>query len=254
MNSIQATSIISSSTSNIPRPSSKSRSRGGKRKQMSLTLNRKKAKWQQKPDSSSSVSSSSFSQSSFSSTSNTSTASNKLSTKLEVLTKSAIACNFLHVHHNPAFPLWVATAKKIATELNLTCNIKPILSVFHEASKNPLCNGKQKTMKERISKNMLSTSSTEAQITADIIENGGSLPQALVLVNSYRRENALEEVTKSCLYGLVRRLNPKRTALRKGKQGSEDPESEWAKARLEFCSQFLVCCGVASYDTPKLCL
>ena len=68
------------------------------------------------------------------------------------------------------------------------------------------------------------------------------------------RQQNLDEVTDSCVAGVVSRLQPKRTALLKGKQGTEDPESEWEKARLNFCSQLLVRCVLATHESPKLCL
>ena len=101
---------------------------------------------------------------------------------------------------------------------------------------------------------MLRTDNTEAQIIADMIKEGGSLPQAFNVVSTYCRQQNHDEVAESCIAGVVSHLEPKRTSLLKENEGPEDPESEWTKARLNFCSQFLVRRGLAMCNSPKLCL
>ena len=50
-------------------------------------------------------------------------------------------------------------------------------------------------MTQRANKNVLPLCSTEAQITADVIENGNSLNDARNMVNEYRKNNNLKDFT-----------------------------------------------------------
>ena len=84
--------------------------------------------------------------------------------------------------------------------------MRTTLSVFREASKDPSRKGLQKLMKKRSDKNMLRQDSTEAQIAVDVIEKGGSLPQALNMVSACCRQQNFDEVTESCFAIVMSRL------------------------------------------------
>ena len=62
-------------------------------------------------------------------------------------------------------------------------------------------NGKK--MRERNNKNIMQVTSNEAQIVANIIEKGGSIPQALKVVNKYCYAMNEEEFNISNVTGLL---------------------------------------------------
>jgi len=47
----------------------------------------------------------------------------------------------------------------------------------------------------------------------------------------YQLDEDLPLFGHSSIAGLIKRLNPKKVVVKKGKQGSLDPNSTWAKAR-----------------------
>ena len=89
----------------------------------------------------------------------------------------------------------------------------------------------------------------EAQIIADEIEAGSSLIQATRTVNEHRKENDLEPLSLSAVYGLSLRLEGEVKPIRKTKQGSADANSNWAKARHRWCLQLLKRMGLD--DDPR---
>ena len=119
--------------------------------------------------------------------------------------------------YTPIINLPITTGTKLQKNkgLNLYCDVRTVLSAFREASKDHSHKVSQKPMKKRDNENMLIKDSTELQIAVDAIEKGGILPQALNMVNVCSRQQNLDEVTESCVAGVMSHLQPKRTALLK---------------------------------------
>ena len=75
-----------------------------------------------------------------------------------------------------------------------------------------------------------------------------------LLVNKFRMQNGQESVGLSAVCGMVKKLNPKVDEVGRRKQGSTDPESVWAGARLHCMTQLLICLGeikLSSDNTPE---
>ena len=89
---------------------------------------------------------------------------------------------------------------------------------------------------------MIKVNATEAQIVADAHEDGFSFVSCTETLNKYLLENDLDFVTTSQVQGVIKRLEPDASAIEKAKQGSSDPESPWAKARVQWIVQLLVRC------------
>ena len=105
---------------------------------------------------------------------------------------------------------------------------------------------------------------SEAQIIIDAIENGSSMPIAWNLVNQHRKEEGGDSITKSAVYQFIQKCKPVKIPLGSRKQGSSDPDSNIAKARLGWCRQlgvrfgcydhfeeFLKPNGLSTEDMPK---
>jgi hypothetical protein len=91
--------------------------------------------------------------------------------------------------------------------------------------------GKQRT---------LATNSIEAQIVADCLESGFSLPLAQWMVNQHRKETGEEFLTQSPIRHLMKRLKPSVRKVKKQAQGSTNQTSKWARARLAFNTRFVI--------------
>jgi hypothetical protein len=97
----------------------------------------------------------------------------------------------------------------------------------------------ERAEKREFTNYMLSHSSEEMQIIADAMESGYGLRLTRELLNEHRRQNDLEVVGLTTVWMAYLRLKPIVTPIKKRKQGSNDPNSPWAKARLEYVSQIL---------------
>jgi hypothetical protein len=75
----------------------------------------------------------------------------------------------------------------------------------------------------------LATDSIEAQIVADCLESGFSLPLTQWMVNQHLKETGEESLTtQSPIRHLMKRLKPSVRKAKKQAQGSTDPTSKWA--------------------------
>ena len=86
------------------------------------------------------------------------------------------------------------------------------------------------------------------------MENGLGHAGTHLLVNEFRMQNGQESVGLSAVCGMVKKLNPKVDEVGRRKQGSTDPESAWAGARLNWVTQLLICLGeikLSSDNTPE---
>ena len=85
--------------------------------------------------------------------------------------------------------------------------------------------------------------SSEAQIIADGMESGLSIKRVWENTNRHRRENDDELVSEAAIYYAVRKMKPKIVNMTKCKQGSSDPNSNWAQARRAWAQQLLARLG-----------
>ena len=81
--------------------------------------------------------------------------------------------------------------------------------------------------------------SHEAQIIANGIESGLSLQRVWHIVNQHQSENSDELVSQSSIYYALRKMRLKMVNIRKRKQGSSQPDSNWAQARYAWTRQLL---------------
>ena len=86
----------------------------------------------------------------------------------------------------------------------------------------------------------LDTDSNEAQIVADCLESGFSLSLTQWMINQHRKESGEDSLTQSPIRHLMKRLKPSVRKVKKQAQGSTDPTSKWARARLGFNTQVLI--------------
>jgi hypothetical protein len=89
----------------------------------------------------------------------------------------------------------------------------------------------------------LATDSIEAQIVADCLESGFSLSLTQWMANQHRKETEEDSLTQSPIRHLMKRLKPSIRKVKKQAQGSTDPTSKWARARLGFNTQILIRSG-----------
>jgi hypothetical protein len=87
---------------------------------------------------------------------------------------------------------------------------------------------------------ILATDSIEAQIIADCLVSGWSpLSLSQWMVNQHRKEAQEESLTLAPIRHLMKRLKPVVRKVKKQAQGSKDPTSKWARARVNFNTQVL---------------
>jgi hypothetical protein len=98
----------------------------------------------------------------------------------------------------------------------------------------------------------LENDSVEAQIIADSQEDGASIRHSHSVANTYRREQGLISLTMSAVYGLILRLKPQAQKVRHIKQGSNDLNSPWARARLGWIMQLAIRFGLILFYGPFL--
>lgn len=93
---------------------------------------------------------------------------------------------------------------------------------------------------------IIESDSAEAQIIADVIEDGMSIGMAQRLVNRHRREcdGDLEPYSYSAVRGLSKRLSPVIEKITLTKQGSADVNSPWATARHNWVRLLLIRFGL----------
>ena len=82
--------------------------------------------------------------------------------------------------------------------------------------------------------------SLEAQLVADCMEDCLSLKATLDIVNDSRQDMASECFTMSSIRTMVKALKPKVLKTTKIKQGKKDPDSAWARARVNWVQQLLI--------------
>jgi len=94
--------------------------------------------------------------------------------------------------------------------------------------------------------------SLEEQIIADTLEVGLGLQEAQHLVNEHRISCSQPLVGKTAVRTAYLALEPVRQAVQKDKQGNADPESDWARCRLNLVTQLAIRLGVHVWDATTL--
>jgi hypothetical protein len=97
----------------------------------------------------------------------------------------------------------------------------------YDGSRNKMSKSKTKAL-------LIPAGSVELQIIADSMELGYGIRLTKELVNEHRGGNDAERVGLSTVYEAYKRLNPVITVVKKRKQGTTDPDTDWSKGRLEW--------------------
>ena len=95
---------------------------------------------------------------------------------------------------------------------------------------------------------LIKSGSPEEKIVANSMESGRSLRSTTLLVNKHLRKKKQEHVGMSSVHSCYWRLDPVVTAISKRKQGSNDPDSPWAKARYGWCLQLLTFSNLGRFE------
>lgn len=85
--------------------------------------------------------------------------------------------------------------------------------------------------------------SCNAQLTADLIEDGFGFTETTHFVNVHREEGDRDPVGRSCVCSAVQRMKPTVTMIKRCQQGSSDITSNWAIASHTFSCQILIAQG-----------
>jgi hypothetical protein len=93
---------------------------------------------------------------------------------------------------------------------------------------------------------ILSVESVEAQIIADALEQGTSIPNACWLANKHRKETGEDSLCIAPVRNLIKRMKPSVEKIKKRAQGSLSATSVQAKAKLGWNIQLLVRFGKLS--------
>jgi hypothetical protein len=96
---------------------------------------------------------------------------------------------------------------------------------------------------------IISVHSVEAQIIADALESGTSIPTACWLVNKHRKETGEESLCIAPVRNLIKRMDASVEKIKKRAQGSLIPTSVQAKAKLGWNKQLLVRFGKLKFDS-----
>ena len=167
----------------------------------------------------------------------------------EVAQRMTIAYFFEDIYGCPPRSEWKGqdgVIKKIraAAKISKNTKIEYVLEDYLDCKKR----GEEFTGQRRFGDNMgrppfTDINSPEAQIVADTLEAGGGYKLAWNLVNFHRQQNEEDSLTYSCVRGLALRMKPKAVPVKARKQGSHDPNSVWARLRLNFVTQVLIRLG-----------
>jgi hypothetical protein len=160
-----------------------------------------------------------------------------------------LAVAFLFVTHHDALEdrnLWsgkYGIRKNIRDRLGLQCQTKidPILNDVLACKKAGISyTGERHVGDAKVGRPpILAVDSVEAQIIADSLESGGSIPIACWLANQHRKEIGAESICIAPVRSLVKRMAPSVEKIKKRAQGSALSTSVQAKAKLGWNTQLL---------------
>jgi hypothetical protein len=140
---------------------------------------------------------------------------------------------------------------KKALDIAYNTDITYILDEFLNCKKFGMAyDGSRQVTRKLGREPLLGKDAVEAQIVADSQEEGASVRHSHYIVNTFRREQGLLSLTLGCVYALIVRLKPKAQRVRYIKQGSNDPTSPWARARLAWIMQLAIRFGLIDFHGP----
>ena len=87
---------------------------------------------------------------------------------------------------------------------------------------------------------------------AESLEEGNSIERTVEILNDYREEHQLQLLGYSAVYSCYKRMKPRVVTFKKRQQGSSDPKSGWAIARVMIFLQVLLRQGKITNDDPLL--
>jgi hypothetical protein len=162
--------------------------------------------------------------------------------------RAAIGNLFLRRFGNETEESWdgqngVASIIREIFSLNPNMKVKAIFKEALRCSKEDLPYKGHRQVREgkTLGRNaILATVTPEAQVFADALESGSSFPEAVSIVNAYRKKHQLPSLTKGPLRNLLQRLGPQIKKVERRSQGSDDPTSAWARARWYWNTQLLI--------------
>ena len=115
-------------------------------------------------------------------------------------------------------------------------------NVVYCAKQNLIYNGARNSKTIRASR-LIAPGSEDEQLVADSMEDGFGIRQTTARVNALRTARGDMHVGCSCVYATYMKLQPDIKPIKAIKQGSNDPTSPWAKARLGLVVQLLIRLG-----------
>lgn len=157
----------------------------------------------------------------------------KLSNKV---LRCAVAACYIQTLASPPRTEWDHCSEKIMELLTLPRHSKSmVLKVLDEverADKEGYAYDGSLRREGRKQTNMIEENSLLSNMIADLLETGTSVSDTTLIINEHLVQSNKEIVTRAAVYGVMHRLNPLITTIKKSKQGSTDKDSAWAKARL----------------------
>ena len=176
--------------------------------------------------------------------------------------RMGIFCLFSTVHQctPESSGLWdgkkgIAVAIRNRLCLPDACDARKIKNVMRLVltcrSKNIMHTGVAEPRKEW-EHHLIQTKSHQAQLIADLTENGFGFSNTTFFVNLCREENDLPHVGRSTTCEVVKRLKPRIATIRKRAQGSFDINSGWCRANHRWAlQQLIVHRRIETQDIPK---
>ena len=148
----------------------------------------------------------------------------------------------------------------IRKDLGATKNTTSIPSTFHDIFLNIIeCarTGSQFSISNIQDNNrthrcpLISLDSPQAQIVADLMEAGLSIEKTFNLLNEHEYEQGNPKISRSAVYNLLQRLKPKIINCQKRKQGRNNPQDDWSRARYLFTKQMSIRFGKLTEPFPR---
>jgi hypothetical protein len=136
----------------------------------------------------------------------------------------------------------IRTQLNISKHTNLYCVLEDIIAYKQQGT--AYLGQRHKGILPLGRQSFISLDSVEAQVIADCLESGFSIPQTQWQVNQHRKESGEPSFTLSPIRNCIKRLQPSIRKVLRGSQGSDDPNSPWARARCNWIGQLLIRFGL----------
>ena len=185
---------------------------------------------------------------------------NNMNHPSDIMAHASIHCLYMNVCGAPPPTEW----NKLGTIVEIEKRLGPIVSGGHARVKSVIteiwdCIASKVAWEPNMKNDrgghniLIKFPSVESEMIADIKEQGLSLKVAMNEINLYREKTGLVHVGWSAVRSAYHRMNPVVTRILRCCQGSTDPDSRWAKARLPWVTQLAVRFGILKLDdcTPE---